>query len=108
LQALRSLVEKNLIIAERQQSEERGNEPTLYRLHQADDDEDIRQGAEPPPAEDDPAPGKKTQPPLVKKFNLGVGQETLPSPRSRNLTTQQKELQQTVLQEIDTSKIRKV
>lgn len=85
LQALRGLQEKNVIIVERSMSEERGHEPTRYSLN-------IR-GQDPL--------GKESSLPLVKKVDQGVGQETLPSPRSRTLTTQETVEQETVEQETD-------
>lgn len=88
LQALRSLQDQNIIIAERQESEKGGHSPTLYRVNEY---------SEPP--------GKETYPPLVKKVNqgvdLGVGQETSPRARTRNLTIQDTYTQETVLQETD-------
>lgn len=85
LQALRGLQEKNVIIIERSMSEERGHEPTRYSLN-------IR-GQDPL--------GKESSLPLVKKVDQGVGQETLPGPRSRKLTTQETVEQETVEQETD-------
>lgn len=85
LQALRGLQEKNVIIIERSMSEERGHEPTRYSLN-------IR-GQDPL--------GKESSLPLVKEVDQGVGQETLPSPRSRKLTTQETVEQETVKQKTD-------
>ncbi len=94
LQALRGLQEKNVIIIERCISEERGHEPTRYSLN-------IR-GQDPL--------GKESSLPLVKNADQGVGQETLPSPRSRKLTTQETVVQETVSQktELHNSNIRKI
>ena len=92
LQALRSLQEKSIIFAERQVSNERGNEPTIYRLN----------------LQQTPL-GKESYLPLVKKVDQGVGKEPLPSPRSRTLTTQDTGSQETVKQKTDfeVSKLRK-
>ena len=94
LQALRGLQEKNVIIIERCISEERGHEPTRYSLN-------IR-GQDPL--------GKESSLPLVKNADQGVGQETLPSPRPRKLTTQKTVIQETVSQktELHNSNIRKI
>ncbi|MEO8338269.1 MAG: replication protein, partial [Nitrospirota bacterium] len=93
LRALRSLQERQIIFTERQRSVERGDEPTVYRLN-------IR----------DETPGKKMSLPLVKKVGQGGGQEISPGPWSRNVTTQDTGLQETVEQETDSniSNIRKV
>lgn len=96
LQALRDLQEKRLIVTERRQSQERGNEPTSYSLNMASD-----------------ALGEKTTPPLGEKVHQGGGGEIPPRARSKNSPTQETVLQETVLQEtvrqeIDTSNIRKV
>jgi hypothetical protein len=80
LQALRSLEDRGIIETERRRSAERGDEPTVYMLRFADD----REG------------GQKQRHPLVNKLDQGGGQESLPPPWSKNLTTQE-----TVLQETD-------
>jgi hypothetical protein len=84
LQALTSLQEMNIVFAERRQSDERGNEPTTYRLNIL---------SEPP--------GVKTTPPLGEKVHQGGGGEIPPSPRGKNSPTQQTVLQETVKQHDD-------
>ena len=91
LQAVRSLQQKHLIVTERRQSEEKGNEPTNYRLN-------VLESSAPREAHN-----KNTEPPLVKKvyqgvvkkIYQGVGKETIPSPWHKNLTTQETVLQET-------------
>jgi DNA-binding transcriptional ArsR family regulator len=82
LQALRDLQERNLIIAERRMSRERGNEPTNYRLNVL---------TEPVP--------QVQSPPLVKDLYQGVGKGVLPTPWSKDLTTQDTREQETTRQE---------
>ena len=78
LAALRALQEMNLLLTERRQSVEKGNEPpTIYRLN-----------VQTPL-------GLETRPPLVKKVDQGVGQEIRPSPWSKNQTTQETKEQDT-------------
>lgn len=91
LKALRSLQDKQIIVAERQRSIERGDQPTVYRLNVRDE-----------------TPGKKTLPPLVKKVDQGGGQESSPRPWSRKFTTQETVEQETVEQDFDPSNIRRV
>jgi len=90
LQALRSLIGKNLILSERQRSHDRGDEPTIYQLRLSH-------------AQDR---GQKNIPPVVKEFDQGGGEEISPRGRSKNLTTQETELQETVKQDRDLSNIR--
>lgn len=92
LPALSSLRERNIILATRQQSEDRGNEPTLYSLNVISD------------------PGAKNAPPLVQKVHQGVGAKSAPSPRGKNYTTQYTVEQETVEQEtgFEASKLRSV
>jgi phage replication O-like protein O len=78
LETIKSLVEKNLIISERRRSEERGNEPTTYHLNiigETKEDHD---------------------PPLGIKSTPRVGVKTTPSARSKNYTTQETVVQETV------------
>jgi len=94
LPALRSLREKNIILSERQQSTDRGNEPTLYRLN----------------VQHDPL-GTKNTLPLVQKLDQGGGAETGPRARCKKRTTQETVEQQTVVQEtenVELSNIRRV
>jgi hypothetical protein len=83
LQALRGLQGKSIILTERRRSTERGNEPMVYRLRFA--------------AQQQVTPDSMS-PPLVKTFYQGVGEENLPRARSKNLTTQQTVIQETVEQ----------
>lgn len=71
LQALRSLQEKNIIETERRRSQEKGDEPTIYKL----------KFAENPGKESLPGGGQKTLP--------GGGKESSPGPWSKNFTTQE-------------------
>lgn len=81
LETIRSLVKKNLIITERRRSEERGDEPTTYRLNILD--------------QRNKEPGGS--PRGVKSIPGGVEKST-PGARSKNYTTQETVLQQTDLQ----------
>jgi hypothetical protein len=95
LQALRSLVDKQLILTERRRSVERGDEPTVYKLR--------LQGESPR--------GQESIHPVVKKFGHGGGQDISPGAWLQKLTTQETALQETalqetVLQETDLSNIR--
>jgi len=74
LRAIKGLVDKNIILTERRQSAEKGNEPTAYRLN-------------------------IITPPLGEKVHQGVGGKNTPSPRGKNYTTQQTVKQQTVKQQ---------
>ena len=71
LQALNSLEERHVILTERRQSAEKGNEPTTYRLNVVSSTQ-----------------VEKTTPPLGEKVHQGVGEETPPRARSKNYTTQ--------------------
>lgn len=81
LHAIRSLADKNIILTERRQSPEKGNEATTYRLNIIT-----------------PPLGVKSTLPLGEKVHQGVGVESPPSPRGRNSPIQQTVLQETVLQ----------
>jgi hypothetical protein len=83
LQALRSLQEKNIITTERRRSAQRGDEPTVYRLKLAGEPR-----------------GKESIPPVVKKFDQGGGQRSLPGPWSKNLPTQETVDQETEKQDV--------
>jgi phage replication O-like protein O len=87
LQALRSLEEKRIILTQRRQSLEKGNEPTAYRLNMAT-----------------AGNGAKSTPPLGEKVPQGVGEEIPPSPRGKNSAIQQTVKQQT---DINHSNLRK-
>lgn len=81
LETIRSLVEKNLIITERRRSEERGDEPTTYRLNILDQRNKETGGS----------------PRGVKSIPGGVEKST-PGASSKNYTTQETVIQQTDLQ----------
>jgi hypothetical protein len=83
LQALRSLQAKNIITTERRRSAQRGDEPTVYQLKFAGEPR-----------------GKESIPPVVKKFDQGGGQKSLPGPWSKNLTTQKTVDQETEKQDV--------
>jgi DNA-binding transcriptional ArsR family regulator len=85
LQALRSLEENGYIIRDQRRSKEKGDEPTVYKLRFV--------GGEPESV------GQKFIPPVVKKFDQGGGQESLPGGWSKNLTTQQTVKQERVKQQ---------
>ena len=70
LETLKSLIEKNLLISERRRSEEKGNEPTMYRLNIL---------------------GEKSD-----KKNTPLGIKNTPRPRSKNYTIQETVRQYTV------------
>lgn len=89
LQALRSLVERNIIITQRRRSEERGDEPTIYRLNVTASGEH-----------------EEPRPPVVKKVNQGVVKNFVP-PVVKKSTPQETVEQKTVRQKTDYSKIRK-
>lgn len=78
LQALNRLEERHIILTQRRQSAERGNEPTAYRLNVL----------ESPHAE-------KPTPPLGEKLPQGVGEETPPSPWGKNSPKQETDKQET-------------
>lgn len=88
LQALNSLEERNVILTQRRQSAERGNEPTAYRLN-------VRE----------PLGREETPPPLGEKLRQGVGEEIPPRARGKNSPTQDTVKQETVK---NLSKFRKV
>ena len=89
LQALRSLKALNIIEADRSASLDRGDEPTVYRLNFT---ESVTE--------------QKTRPPVVKKFDHGGGEETLPGGRAKNLTTQETVLQETDIQDSNIRMVR--
>lgn len=86
LQTLRSLVEKNIVITQRRRSQERGDEPTIYRLNIA-------------PLE---TTSSTTPPPVVKKLNHGVVKKSLP-PVVKKFAPQE-----TGRQETDSSNLRRL
>lgn len=78
LRALKSLQEKDILIAERQVDDRQGNLPTNYRLHMADR----------PWLKNDTPPRSKNEPTLDKKMSLPLGQEmNLPLGKKMNPTT---------------------
>lgn len=87
LETIKSLVGKNLIITERRRSEEKGDEPTTYRLNIVDKKEEDG---------DDTPRGVKSTPGGVVKNS--------PGGRGKNSPTQETVLQQTDLQHRDISR----
>ena len=78
LQAIKSLEEQAIILTERRRSQEKGDEPTSYRLN-------VRsQGGV-----------EETPPPVGEKVHQGGGGETLPGGWGRNSPTQETVRQQT-------------
>lgn len=78
LRALKSLQEKDILIAERQENDKQGNLPTNYRLHMVDR----------PWLKNDTPPRSKNEPTLGQKMSLGVGKEmSLPLGKKMNPTT---------------------
>lgn len=82
LQALRSLEEQGIIVTERRSSEEKGNEPTCYKLRFVE-----------------AGHGVKITPPLGEKLHQGGGGEITPRARGKNYPTQQTVKQQTDIQD---------
>lgn len=103
LLALRSLEEREIILTERRQSAEKGNEPTVYQLNvlathewpTTPEPDPISSPKLPP---DQPHQAKST-PPLGEKVHQGGGGKSTPSPRGKNYTTQYREEQETVEQD---------
>src|SRR6266536_5174085 len=91
LLVLRTLEERGIILTERRQSAEKGNEPTAYCLNV------IGVDPAPPPREE------KSTPPLGEKLHQGGGGKITPSPRGKNYPTQEKVVQETAQQETDNS-----
>jgi hypothetical protein len=87
LLALRSLEDRGIILTERRQSAEKGNEPTAYCLNVV--------GSTPGA----PTLGEESTPPLGEKVHQGGGGESTPSPRSKNYPIQNTVRQNTVRQE---------
>lgn len=77
LQTLRSLVEKQIVIAERRRSKEKGDEPTVYRLNIIE-----------------PGTDGELSRPVVKKFYRGVVKES-PSPVVKKPAPQETVIQKT-------------
>ena len=86
LGALRSLEGNKIIVSQRRQSVERGNEPTEYRLNIVNTTRNGHQGTL----------GGETTLPLGENLTLGAGPEITPSPRSNNYASQETEQQETV------------
>src|SRR5262245_18082574 len=78
LETIKSLLEKNLILTERRRSKEKGDEPTTYRLNMID------------------GRGEDTTPTRGVKSTPGGDVKSTPPPRSKNSTTQETVIQQTV------------
>jgi hypothetical protein len=78
LQAIRSLEEQNIILTERRRSQEKGDEPTSYRLHvRSDTSMEI------------------STPPVGGKLHHGGGEKTAPPPWRKNSPTQERVVQET-------------
>lgn len=90
LGALRSLEDQHIILTERRQSAEKGNEPTAYRLNVLPAGS---AGTNPIAAAS--TTQEETLPPLGEKLPQGGGGETPPSPRGKNSPTQETVEQQT-------------
>ena len=78
LEAIKSLVEKNLILTERRRSKEKGDEPTTYRLNIIGE------------------PKENNHTPRGVKNTPGGGIENTPPPSDKNSPTQETESQKTV------------
>jgi phage replication O-like protein O len=78
LEAIKSLVEKNLILTERRRSKEKGDEPTTYRLNILSE------------------PSENNHTPRGVKNTPGGGGEITPPPSDKNSPTQETESQKTV------------
>ena len=72
LQAIKSLEEQNIILTERRRSEEKGDEPTSYRLN-------VRGSTA----------REETTPPVGEKLHHGGGGEIPPGPWGKNYATQE-------------------
>jgi phage replication O-like protein O len=78
LEAIKSLVEKNLILTERRRSKEKGDEPTTYRLHIIDES------------------SENNHTPRGVKNTPGGGVKNTPPPSDKNSPTQETDSQKTV------------
>jgi len=78
LEAIKSLVEKNLILTERRRSQEKGDEPTTYQLNIIGE------------------PKKNNHTPRGVKNTPGGGVENTPPPSDKNSPTQETHSQETV------------
>jgi len=78
LEAIKSLVEKNLILTERRRSKEKGDEPTTYRLNIISESKE------------------NNHTPRGVKNTPGGGGENTPPPSDKNSPTQETDLQKTV------------
>src|SRR5688500_12031672 len=108
LLALRTLEDRRIILTERRQSIERGNEPTVYQLNMiGQDSADAAGNAPVVPAGEETTPPlgekvcqggleAKSRLPLGEKLPLPPGGKSTPSPRGKNSPTQE-----TVLRETD-------
>jgi hypothetical protein len=91
LDALRSLGARRIILSQRRQSAEKGNEPTAYRLN-------VLHGAS---AVSVPPLGGVAIPPLEEKLPQGGGGESPPSPWGKNSPTQDSGRQDPASQETE-------
>ena len=71
LQAIKSLEEQNIILTQRRRSQEKGDEPTSYRLHVRSE-----------------AAVEVSTPPVGEKLHQGGGEEIPPGPWGKNSPTQ--------------------
>jgi hypothetical protein len=72
LQAIKSLEEQNIILTQRRRSQEKGDEPTSYRLHVRSE-----------------AAGEVSTPPVGEKLHHGGGGRSAPPPWGKNSPTQE-------------------
>src|SRR5215217_7507067 len=88
LQALTNLESQGHVIREQRRSDERGNEPTVYRLNiQIASLLELETGA------GEQSELEKSTPPLGEKLHQGGGVKVPPSPRGKSSPTQNQRLQ---------------
>lgn len=97
LRALKSLQDKDILIAERQANDEQGNLPTNYRLHMAD--VPWLKNDTPPRSKNEPTLGQKMSLPLAQNFTKPLVKKRYP----QHTVVQQTDLQQTDLQQTTTT-----
>ena len=95
LDALRNLSARRIILTQRRQSAEKGNEPTAYRLNV------LRPGGTPPVTAGGSPLGGIPTPPLGENVPQGGGEESAPSPWGKNSPTQDSVGQDKVPQETE-------
>ncbi len=102
LKALQSLKEQNIIVARQRRSAERGDEATSYSLNVCPNTADLprpKNTATSGSTELTVAGGKEASHPVVKIFDQGGGQESLP-PRGKNSLPHNTQVGQTVTKDI--------